>query len=715
MKRVWVLLSVTIALAVGLIACSTDPVIVEKEVIREVPVEKVVIQEVVKEVQVPGETVVVEKEVVKTVEVEKPVEVIKEVVKTVTIEKPVQVIVEKEVVRFVEVEKPTGITFSEAPTLLSRVQSGALPPVEERLPIATDVMFVPTEEIGRYGGTWRRAFNGVNDHWAYGRPSYSGMVRWNLDLTGQIPYIAKSWEISDGGKLYTFKLRRGMKWSDGSPHTAEDWVYQHNDVMGNSELTPNAPFCQSSPEGGLAEINKIDDYTFTLRFAQPNYTFVGSMCYINVRGGSGSPVSNAAYMKRFHKDYADPAALAKLIADGGYDDWTQLYREEDDYMLHPDRPTLRPWALSTPITSQRVIADRNPFYFGVDRAGNQLPYMDRMVLDLIPDANIINVKAVQGDLDFQSRHIKFSNYATLKENEAGGGFRVVNINSSGSVPAGLYVNLAWEGPEAEYLTNLDFRKALSHAIDRQEIIDILFFGLGDPRNAMPPRSSPFWPGEEYAYKNATFDTALADQLLDSVGLDKRDSDGFRMMGNGKTLNLIVTTYEDVQIDAMELVKGYWEDVGLKLTMDVTTRGLAEQKGDANQAMFCGAGSNVGHPFAAPRFIAPVTLYGCQNSGAPYATWWVSGGTEGSEPPPKLLELMRLTTGGRTKTQEERNVIGQDVFRLYAENQWYIGFAADIPIPHVVNADMGNVSEAMVYSDPMATPTNGFPEAFFFRK
>ena len=684
MTKLYLSISLIVAIAVGLVACGREPIVIEKEVIREV--------------EVPGETVIVEKEVIREVEV--PGET---------------VIVEKEVIKFVEVEKPTGTTFAEAPVLTSQVQAGMLPPVEERLPIASDVMLVPTEEIGRYGGTWRRAFNGANDHWAYGRPSYSGLVRWNLELTSQIPYIAKSWEVSDGGKLYTFHLRKGMKWSDGHPHTAADWVYQHEDVMANEELTPNPPFCQSSPKGGLAEITKIDDYTFTLRFAQPNYTFVGSMCYINVRGGSGSPLAPAHYMKQFHKDYADPDELAAMIKEGGFDDWTQLYREMDDYMLHPERPSVRPWVLRTPITAQRIIAERNPYYFGVDREGNQLPYIDRMVLDLVPDSDIINVRAAQGDLDFQARHIKFSNYATLKENEDKGGYRIVEIQSAGTIPAGVYINLAWEGPEAQYLNNLDFRKALSHAIDRDEINEILFFGLGEPRNAISPRTMPFWPGEDIAFKNTGYDLDLANELLDKAGLDKRDSQGFRVMDNGDALNLIVTVYDAVTIDALELVKGYWEDVGVKMTMDVTTRGLSEAKGDANEAMICGHGSNVGHIFHAPRFIAPVTLYGCTNIGAPYATWWVSGGKDGKEPPPEVLKLMQLATTGREKTEDERAEIGKQITTLQAENQWYIGFVADVPIVHVVSANMGNFSEAMVYSDPMATPTNGFPEAFFFRR
>jgi peptide/nickel transport system substrate-binding protein len=651
-------MSLIVAVAVGLVACGREPIVIEKEVIKEVEVPVIVEKEVIKEVEVPGETIIVEKEVVK----------------------------------IVEVEKPTGTTFAEAPVLASQVQAGKLPPVEERLPIASDVMLVPTEEIGRYGGTWRRAFNGVNDHWAYGRPSYSGLVRWNLELTSQIPYIAKSWEVSDGGKLYTFHLRKGMKWSDGHPHTADDWVYQHEDVMANEELTPNPPFCQSSPKGGLAEITKIDDYTFTLRFAQPNYTFVGSMCYINVRGGSGSPLAPAHYMKQFHKDYADPDELAAMIKEGGFDDWTQLYREMDDYMLHPERPSVRPWVLKTPITAQRVIAERNPYYFGVDREGNQLPYIDRMVLDLVPDSDIINVRAAQGDLDFQARHIKFSNYATLKENEDKGGYRIVEIQSAGTIPAGVYINLAWEGPEAQYLNNLDFRKGLSHAIDRDEINEILFFGLGEPRNAISPRTMPFWPGEDIAFKNTGYDLDLANELLDKAGLSERDDDGYRLRSDGKRLEINMVMGAGDHEASAEIVVSNLKDVGLAINTRVLEWGAFGQMRVNNELELVydpyNWGTNEGIYYQAASLGIPYLRgFWAQK----WTDWFTSNGERGEEPPAIIREA--IDEYWKVKENLDWDVRAASMKRITeiaADNLWTIGIMTHPGYTIMYNAELQNV-------------------------
>ena len=308
MKRLGLAFVLGLVLSVALAACGDEAapqviekeVVVEKEVIKEVPVEKIVTQEVVKEVQVPGEQVVVEKEVIKEVQVpgetvvvtkevvkEVPVEVVveKEVTKVVevpvevvverevtrVVEVPVEVVVEKEVIKIVEVEKAFA-KFGEAPQLTQAVQGGNLPPVDQRLP--SQPMVIPTfGETGKYGGTLRRFYLGPADGCNFFRVSRASMVRFSQDGFSFIPAVAKGWEVSDDGKQWTFFLREGMKWSDGDDFNADDIMFQYEEVILNDDLTSGVPrFLQSLDQA--ATVEKIDDVTVRFNFPNPNFIYL---------------------------------------------------------------------------------------------------------------------------------------------------------------------------------------------------------------------------------------------------------------------------------------------------------------------------------------------------------------------------------------------------------------------------------------------------------
>ncbi|SVA64116.1 uncharacterized protein METZ01_LOCUS116970, partial [marine metagenome] len=329
-----------------IVACAgeAETIIVEKEVIKEVPVEKVVEKQVVKEVEVPGETVVVEKEVVKTVEVAGETVVV-EKIRTVVEEVPVEVIVEKEVVKVVEIEVNKPQTYSEAPGLSQAVSAGSLPPVSERLP--SDPMVMPVfGSIGKYGGTLRRGYLGPADGCNMFRVSRTSLVRFAADGFNLIPSVAKSLTPNSDGSVWTAKLRKGMKWSDGSPFTADDFMFQYEDVIMNDELTPSKPPFLKLGDG-LGEVAKIDETTVEFRFPGQNFLFAeiaaqaDEACYGNTRNVPWAP---AHYMKQFLPKYnSDVDALAEA---GGFEDWTQLYLSRTQYNLNVDKPTIAPWKFS---------------------------------------------------------------------------------------------------------------------------------------------------------------------------------------------------------------------------------------------------------------------------------------------------------------------------------------------------------------------------------
>ncbi len=508
MRKLVLALLALFALSMVAAACGEETVVkevpvevvVEKEVVKEVPVDRIVMQEVVKEVQVPGETVVVEKEVIKEVKVpgetvvvtkevvkEVPVEVVvtKEVIipgETVIVEVPKEVI--KEVVKVVEIEKALLPEFGEAPQLAQLVAAGKLPPVADR--VSEEPLIITGQEIGRYGGSLRRVFTSAGDAWNFGRMSRTGLLRWTQDGQSLVPGVAKSWEASPDGKVWTFHLRKGMKWSDGMPFTADDFVYQLEDVIGNDTLVPSKP-SKLLVEGETSQMTKIDDFTVQYAFPAPNPLFGINVTNLDsIRGGAGTLHAPAHYMKQFHAEFAGQNVVDKMAKDAGFETWVQHYGDRFDSMLNTNRPTTRPWLVTTVITEPQMIGERNPFFYGIDRAGNQLPYIDRLVFELVLDRELIVLKAIAGEIDMQGRHIQFENFSVMQEGEEKGNYTVRKYGTLGSIPASLKFNLTWDGPEREYITNKDFRIALSHAINRDEINEILFFGLGEKRNFVAP-------------------------------------------------------------------------------------------------------------------------------------------------------------------------------------------------------------------------------------
>ena len=382
-------------------------------------------------------------------------------------------------------------------------------------------------------------------------------------------------------------------------------------------------------------------------------------------------------------------------------------------MLNTNRPTTRPWLVTTVITEPQMIGERNPFFYGIDRAGNQLPYIDRLVFELVLDRELIVLKGVAGEIDMQGRHIQFNNFPVLQEGEEKGNYTVRKYGTLGSIPASLKFNLTYDGPEREYITNKDFRIALSHAINRDEINEIIFFGLGEKRNFVAPRDHSTYPGDKLAQLYTEYDPDKANAMLDALGLDKRDSDGFRLMANGDRLNLEITTYKSA--DNNELIANYWNAVGVHTGVDLVARALCGTQKNANKNMISAENAPTLSQFANPGYISPWHAGDCHAFGGnEYAIWRITGGKEGREPTAEIKALMKLVTDGRAGTAEDRDRLGKEIGRMHAENQWVISPVAEVPVPFIVSNRLGNVAEVARSAWLLRTPANTFPEVFFFR-
>ena len=314
---------------------------------------------------------------------------------------------------------------------------------------------------------------------------YGRLVGYNSDLELK-PDIAEAVEV-EAGRIFTIRLRRGHRWSDGHPFTSEDFRYWWEDVANHEELYPAGPPQKLRVDGELPRVRFPDERTIVYAWSKPNPTFLHDLA-----GALALYIYRPShYMKRFHVDYAPKDKLAARIAEYDQRDWADLHTYLDSLydQDNPDLPTLQPWVNTTRPPSQRFLFERNPFYHRVDPQGRQLPYIDRLVVK-IASPSIIPAKTGAGESDLQARYIRFDNYTFLKEAEDRFPLEVRLWKPAYGSKHALYPNLnANDAVWRELIRDVRFRRALSLAIHRYELNQVIYYGLAlEGNNTVLPRS-----------------------------------------------------------------------------------------------------------------------------------------------------------------------------------------------------------------------------------
>ncbi len=612
--------------------------------------------------------------------------------------------------------------YNESPMTAALVKQGKLPPVEQRLP-KNPIVVKPFEEIGVYGGTLRRAWLGPGDRWGIAKICYdaNNLMRWASDSKTILPWLVEKYTVSKDGRIFTFKLREGLKWSDGHPMTVDDVIFWYEDVIGNEELTPTFPagFVQ---DGVRAKFVKVDDYTFRIEFKNPNpmfiYTFPTQGWYIDNSKGSFAFYAPKHYLMQFHPKYTPKDKLEALAKQKGFNKWYELFQFMIDYIQNPDLPTMSPWKVVSKSPNEPVfVMERNPYYPVVDTEGNQLPYIDRVVHYLVSDAEMINMKAIAGEIDFQARHMRLPNYTLFMQNKDKGKYRVLVWRTGTGADPAIFLNQNVKDPvKRKLFQDVRFRQALSLAINREEINKILFFGLGVPMQAAIPPGSAYYD-KAWAQAYAQYDPARAKRILDSMGL-KVGKDGFRLGPDGKPIELIIsfTTYPgSANMSTMELIKSYWEAIGIKTIIKQVERSLYTTQcnsGDIEIGVWVmDRMSNVA--------IGGGRLLGTWTDGpwAPlYARWYWTKGQEGEEPTGDIRKIYELWDEfNKTIDARKRDSIIRQIIALHRKNIWIIGTVGGVPQLVIAKNNLRNVKDGLLWDDPFRSELNSFPEQFFFKQ
>jgi len=595
-------------------------------------------------------------------------------------------------------EKPEA---KQPPMLADMVKAGTLPPLEERVPAEPLVLEVQ-EEIGEYGGTWRRGYSGIADRWGPTKCIEEYPWEYNADMTIR-PNLMTKWEVSGDATEWTFYMRKGVRWSDGEEWNTDDIKFWYEAVWQNETMTPtpgkNATF---SPGGIPVEIEILDDYTFKTKFGAPNIL-------MSVRTWADWNTHAEHYIKQFHPDYGDKAEIDKAIVEAEVDTWDALIGHfasgpKGGWWVNPDLPVVWAWHCTAPPPGDLIEMARNPYFWQVDPEGNQLPYIDKVTHRLFENKQVFNMWLISGEIDMMQRHVSVADYTLLKENEEKGDYRVLVWKSAGHV--GLNPNQTYTGDQwlADLFANKDFRHAMSIAINREEINETVFNGLCEVRQISPVSGSPQFDAE-FETTWIEYDPDGASELLDGIGLEWDADKKVRLRDDGKPLQVILETSAapgSVDLDAYELVVKYFGDVGIDASVNVVDRSLyTEHFSSGDVQIACWGADRNALPMKDP------TIYLGTQQDRPwislYGLWRNTDGKEGIEPPAdhpcreiwKVWEDVQVTADFDEATKKFQKIID-----IHKENVFNIGILGECASLVVAKNNFRNVVGGYISDDPL---------------
>lgn len=570
--------------------------------------------------------------------------------------------------------------FAEAPMLADMVSASKLPPVAERLP-KNPVVLDGLDGVGKYGGALRRGFKGVSDRWGPTKIQNESLTWYNADFSVRAN-IAESWEVNADATEWTFKLREGMKWSDGADFTTDDWKWWYDNVLMNTTITKTPPALWSTGSPRVAMKAEFPDkYTAVFTFANPKPLFI----YTVTREQPWAP---SAFMKNLHIDFApDKAKLEAEAKAASFETWDLYFVDRNNWWT-VGRPTTGPWMATNALSEQQFVMERNPYFWQVDSSGQQLPYIDKLTHLLFETPDAFNTRIIAGEVDFQARHVSIGDFTLLKENESKGDYQVV-LGVSANHIAFQPNHTAKNKNVREFFQSRQVRQALSLALNRVEINDLTFNGTATPRQYSPLKESPQYY-EKLSNAFIEYDPEKAKALLDEAGYSKAGADGMRLWkdGSGPVSFVIEGTAQagSPDEDAVQTMVKYFADVGVKATYKAQERSLYTERYTANEidSAFWG-GDRTLLPI-----VAPWIFLGAQIDrpwAAAWGTFYNTPKDPNAEEPPADHFIRKIwDIQGQIDLEPDdakRNALFKNILDIWAEELPMIGVLGELPAPTIM--------------------------------
>ena len=608
-----------------------------------------------------------------------------------------------------------AVGAEEPPNLVAAVAAGQLPPLTARLPRVPLVFEAPRSDwtLGRYGGEVRTLMAKDRDIRMMVVYGYSRLVGYDEQLR-LTPDILEKVDNVDS-RIFTLHLRPGHKWSDGKPFTAEDFRYYWDDVAHNKDLSPFGLPQALLVNGHAPKFEVLNETTVRFTWQEPNPMFLPALA-------APSPLyiyRPAHYLRQFHAHYVGVEKANALAVEAGSRSWAGLHQKKDEQFRfdNPDLPTLEPWKNTTPLPSTRFVLERNPYFHRVDSTGRQLPYIDRIIVG-ITDDKLIPAKAGAGDVDLQVRYLRFDNYTFLKQSEKRNQYHVRLWEKALGSQIALYPNLNAEDAEwRKLMRDVRFRRALSLGINRHEVNEVVYFGLGrESSNTILQRSALFRP--EFRAAWTKFDVKAANALLDSIGLTRRDAAGLRLLPDGRPMELVIDTSGESteETDVLELIRDSWRQLGIAMFSRPSQREVFRKRvfsGKSMMSVWSGLSNGIPTPDMSPGELAPTTQEQLQ-----WPMWgqYYEQNRKGGEAPtsPDVVELVKLFEEWRNSgSADEREKIWLRMLTINANEVYTIGIVTRALQPVVVRDNLRNVPVEGIYSwDPGAYFGMYHPDTFW---
>ena len=539
--------------------------------------------------------------------------------------------------------------YRESPILASRVKAGDLPPLKERLPKEPYVV-APGKLVddkfthmrpGVFGGTFQLAqespdgdpiiFIGLNEPLIWAPSGFD--FETDPGIHGN---VVAGWEANNDDSVFTFHMREGLHWSDGEPVTMDDVRFAFEDVLGNEKITtifPDYLHAGKRADAAPARLQVIDDWTFSLTFDDSYGTFPMQLAIFGWRG-YGDIIKPRHYLEQFHAKYASKSKLKAMLKEASLpeNEWFNLFNAKQltgslwnaTTEAGLGHPTLMPWVLSK-VVGGVFTYDRNPYYFKVDSEGSQLPYMDGIRSQVVQNKETLTSRALFGEFDYLGERATFRQLPLMAD-KADKGDLVLLVPNQHVDPTTIFLNLTNKDKVWREVTgDVRFRRALSLATNREELLENFYLG----QFAKLPEET----------NSGEFNPKEARRLLDEMGLDQTDSDGWRLGPDGKRFRIPfeVADLSENHVPLAELVAEYWKDVGLFTTVRKLDSGLWGDRQSANELKATVIW--VHHPIWRS---AGQDDYLPQNNWGPlWQLWHNTNGADGEEPPSDVREIFDL--------------------------------------------------------------------------
>ena len=500
------------------------------------------------------------------------------------------------------------VPYNESPMSAAAVAQGTILPVDQRLPDWENVFILPPgDEIGVYGGTMRttRAGNITQTDMGMG---------YGLEMSPDglllVPSVFRVFEATDDGREFTFKIRKGARWSDGYPHTIEDIRFALEDLMLNKELMPGLPAVLRSPvTGNDMRVQFIDDATFKVFFDDPNFSFMESSAMNIFSGIKGCPrcfISPSHVQKRYHIKY-NAAEIPAILEANNQPNWVKNFSfirnvrgfdgppsepiptEVDTNFIYKGENHYNPvlggfWARSQNIGTESTEFERNHYHPAIDPEGNQLPYMDEWIGIRTESRDVGIFRTMNGESDWSRWDLQTREMPLYLQNSLQGDYSVLKHDSPDGSDSSFVVNQEFtKNAEIGHLLRTEeFRIALSLGWDRHGMNQALAAGLGTPQNMVPHPSTPYSPGEHWRTLNTSYDIQRAKSILAKMGYTDGDGDGYvDRKSDGEALTLFFQMPPNFY-PFIEWMQSDWAAIGIKLDVQEGRPYAGQRKVDPDE-------------------------------------------------------------------------------------------------------------------------------------